>query len=51
MVRKNIEFIRSVKMNGYEMIKSWKTLLVLSTGVTDGVIISGRVLKVDPILI
>lgn len=45
------EFNIMARMRTDKMIKSLKVLLVLSTGVTDRVIISGRVLKVDPIFI
>ena len=44
--------IQYISLDGDEkIIKSFKVLLVLSTGVTGRVIISGRVLMVDPIFI
>ena len=45
------EFIMLVRTVMDKMIKSLKVLLVLSTGVMGRVIISGRVLMVDPIFI
>ena len=45
------EVIIFVRTGMERMIKSFKVLLVLSTGVTGRVIISGRELMVDPIFI